>query len=165
MPRSQMVATGRTHRGTEPMEPHEMPNLPARIASKIEVHPETGCWLYQGYRSKDGYAQVKVDGKAVWFHRYMFTVANGREPLPGMSVDHMNNDRGPCRFRHCGCPDHIQEVTREYNSSVVPSHNGAKTHCPQGHEYAVHGGCHTDRHGVTRRYCKLCKSSKRVKAC
>ena len=89
--------------------------------------PNTGCWLWLGSVSQDGYSQV---GKPPWSgHRIAFEVKHG--PVPeGMEVDHI------CRVRCCVNPDHMQPLTHYDNlikSYRKVSPNSLKTHCPKGH--------------------------------
>ena len=91
----------------------------ARIQSKIQVDPQTGCWLYVGCVDKDGYARMKVEGKNRQAHVVCWEEHTGRKLAPGMTLDHLKGSRGPCRHRRCVCPDHLEEVTRSENSRRV----------------------------------------------
>jgi hypothetical protein len=97
------------------------------IKSKV-VTSETGCWLWTGCKSPEGYANyynVKV-------HRLTFTAANG--PIPtGLHIDHL------CRVRHCVNPAHLEAVTCRENLRRGEGFQGVnvrKTHCTRGHALA-----------------------------
>lgn len=135
----------------------EIASLPERIAARIVYVEETGCEIFTGYCTKDGYPQAKYGGKAVLVHRLRYTL-EVRELGPDETLDHLKDDRGPCRFRNCTCPAHLEPVTRSENSRRVVTANSLKTHCPRGHEYAVHGYLSThNKDGRTRRHCRLCQ--------
>jgi hypothetical protein len=128
-----------------------------RITAKIIVFPETGCWLWQGNLTRDGYGTVKIDGKTMLVHRVMYALHVGEIPIAQDGkpyvIDHMNGDRGPCRFRNCCNPAHLQAVTWEQNAAFVIPWNSKKEVCPQGHEYDRFS---VDKKGVKRRHCKQC---------
>lgn len=75
---------------------------------KWTVDPDTGCWLWTGYLTHDGYG---VSASRRW--GYLAHRANYRRhvgPIPaGFDVDHL------CRVRRCVNPDHLEAVTHEEN--------------------------------------------------
>jgi hypothetical protein len=80
-----------------------------------------------------GYPRITLRGTRWFAHRYAWTLANG--PIPdGMEIDHL------CRNTACCEPTHLEPVTGKVNKLRAPGSlnatNAAKTHCPQGHEYA-----------------------------
>ena len=77
-----------------------------RFWNFVLVEKETGCWLWQGRKQRDGYANFYIPGisNAVNAHRwsYEFFVADIPE---GLTIDHL------CRVRHCVNPNHLEAVT------------------------------------------------------
>jgi len=112
--------------------------------AKVTLPDETGCMNWTGSRKGNGYGEVslKPAGKFL-VHRVAYTIANGPIP-PGLVIDHL------CRNPQCVNPEHLEAVTNRENTlrgaaMQNGAHNAAKTHCPQGHEYAgenlyVHNG-------------------------
>jgi hypothetical protein len=84
--------------------------LPKKVMTDIWFEVRIGrpedCWPFTGRQSAKGYG---------WFY------CDGREHL--------------CRNRICANPYHLEPVTSAENTRRSPVYNGAKTHCPQGHEY------------------------------
>lgn len=61
--------------------------------SHVGVDP-TGCWLWSGSRTNDGYGYLFVAGKSTKAHRYAYELSHG-VILPGMCVCH-HCDTPPC---------------------------------------------------------------------
>ena len=108
----------------------------SRFLTKVDQRGPDDCWPWlglvrKGVREK-GYGRFPVDGKIVPAYRFAWVLVNGREPLPGMELDHT------CRNRGCVNPGHLEEVT--FRENVLRSGNRAalnarKTHCKHGHEF------------------------------
>lgn len=91
-----------------------------RLLSKVEIDPDTECWVYVGRDNGCGYAQVQVDrkrshgtarGTAILklVHRVAYEHLVG--PIPeGLVIDHL------CRVRKCVNPDHLEAVTYAENN-------------------------------------------------
>jgi hypothetical protein len=134
-----------------------------RITNRIVVDPTSGCWLWQGALTRDGYGVVSIDKKTMLVHRVMYSLHVGDIPVgkDGRSfvIDHMNDDRGPCRHRNCCCPAHLQAVEWSANSKFVKPWNAKKEQCPAGHAY---DRTSVDKKGVTRRHCTVCDRANRA---
>lgn len=86
-----------------------------RVLDRAVVDPDTGCWLWTGTLTAQGYGQVtgrltaKGYRKTPATHRVVWEHLRG--PIPeGYTIDHL------CRVRACCNPDHLEPVTNEENS-------------------------------------------------
>ena len=88
-----------------------LPCLAASKANAIEEYradPDTGCWIWQRFTDKNGYARVSINGRKTLAHRAYYERFNG--PIgEGLEIDHTCNNE----------------------SCVNPAHLVART--PQGH--------------------------------
>lgn len=120
----------------------DTPTRAERFVAKIEVDPVTGCWLWTGALSDNGYGAFNDGDRLVGAHRWSYKHFVG--PIPDeLEIDHQchNADAscagGVCRHRRCVCPEHLTPATSQEN--VVrgrrPGQVRAITHCPAGHPY------------------------------
>lgn len=111
----------------------------------ITVGAPNACWPFTGSLDSNGYGQHYFDGRLHQAHRVAYELTKG--PIaPGLHLDHL------CRNRRCCNPHHLEPVTCRENVNRSPVHNGARTHCPQGHPYSG------DNLRIYRgaRYCRAC---------
>ena len=101
-------------------------DLPPRIAAKIAVDGDTGCWLWTASRTSDGYGQAVVGGAVVGSHRAVFEMLVGAIP-EGLEADHL------CTIRRCANPEHIQPVTQAENIRRAAAAIHARPIYPCGH--------------------------------
>ncbi len=72
------------------------------------VDSSTGCHLWQGACSWNGYPRIKRDNRLQWAHRWYYEQEKG--PIPeGLDLDHL------CRTPRCVNPDHLEPVTKAEN--------------------------------------------------
>ncbi|MEU2267966.1 HNH endonuclease signature motif containing protein [Streptomyces olindensis] len=107
------------------------------MASKIEVDPETGCWLWTGScngEGQSGYGQVSYEGKTQLVHRVVFRLLVGEIP-EGFQVRHA--DPWGRHFTLCCKPDHLEAVPKKeaLRRRDWESARARRTHCPHGHAY------------------------------
>ena len=100
--------------------------LPPRIAARITIDPESGCWITGGHRDKDGYARLGDRG----LHRVVYELLVGPIP-PGLVIDHVLT-RG-CVSRACvNAVAHLEPITLGENTlrgNSFAAVNARKTHC------------------------------------
>lgn len=131
--------------------------LPARLFDKVSPEPMSGCWLWTGTVSNNGYGllMVRRDIPGKWrqrkvlAHRAVYEAS--RDLIPnGLTLDHL------CRNRLCVNPDHLEPVTLVENVMRGMSPLAIKarqTHCIHGHE--LRGvNLYVTRDG--RRKCRAC---------
>lgn len=96
--------------------------------------PNSGCWLWSGASTRDGYGRFQVAYSGHQEQRaHRFSYRRFKGPIPdGLQLDHK------CRVRCCVNPDHLEAVTAKVNtlrSEAVSAKNARKTHCVNGHEF------------------------------
>ena len=87
----------------------ELSDLTRTVRTKA-IECGCGCWVWTGAIDASGYAGVKMHGKRVLVHRYVFELEH--EPLGDLTVDHLCD-----RHRNCINPHHMEAVTRSLNST------------------------------------------------
>lgn len=130
-----------------------------RIERCIERIPESGCWIWMGALTNNGYGRAKRNGKTVVAHRVVHEALAGNID-EGMTLDHL------CRVRCCVNPAHMEVVTPRVNvlrGETVTAKNAAKTHCKRGHPLE---GDNLFVRKDGRRRCRACEraSQKRFKS-
>ena len=92
--------------------------------------PESGCWLWTGSLSHNGYGAFS-GAHTSRAHRLAYEYY--KEPIPANGqLDHL------CRVRCCVNPDHLEVVTNKTNvlrGIGVTAENAKRTHCIYGHAY------------------------------
>lgn len=108
--------------------------LPARFRAKV-VKDSSGCWLWQGAHSTEGYGLFHVPSprRMVRAHRFAWENSGRGAIPPGLQIDHL------CRVPSCVNPAHMELVTSRENTmrgDGPTSINAKKVRCPRGHEYS-----------------------------
>lgn len=126
---------------TKPTPPRE------RIQSKTNV-TESGCWEWNGYRTRQGYGKATVDGvHGTLVHRWAYEVFVGPIP-PGLEIDHL------CSNRACCNPEHLEPVSHDVN--VARGRRAQQTHCKRGHPLS---GDNIWLDSIGRRRCRECHNA------
>lgn len=125
----------------------------ARVGWIVDAN---GCHIWQGSRTKSGYAHVWDSAAKTTVHAHVLRYRREVGPIPeGMDLDHYICDNGP---RACCNPHHCRPVTRRENmlrSDSISAQNRAKDRCPKGHPLT---GDNLSRHELERgsRKCLRC---------
>lgn len=141
--------------------------LQERLDRHSIPEPNSGCWLWVGSISRNGYGRVNVrlpNGHHAprGAHRVSYELACG--PVDGsLDIDHL------CRTRCCINPSHLEPVTRSENlrrgdsAAVARARTALITSCPQGHPLS---GDNLYLSNEGKRACRICRSaaSRRYKA-
>lgn len=107
-------------------------SFPDSLYNRLQVM-ESGCIEFTGGRDRNGYGKIGIGGRTVNTHIAMYELEVG--PIPdGLELHHI------CENRPCVNVDHLEPMTHRENlllgDTTITAKNAAKTHCPQGHEYA-----------------------------
>lgn len=80
-----------------------------RFWSKVDVRRWNQCWEWRGYRTKDGYGRVHMDGTVRIAHRVAWELTNG--PIPdGLDALHHCDNPPCCNARHLFLGDHAANM-------------------------------------------------------
>lgn len=114
----------------------------------IEPEPNSGCWLWIACCNGNGYGRIRVDGKTVPVHRFVYELFHEKVPAH-LDMDHL------CRVPRCVNPNHLEPVTHRINTLRGNSPSAAcakKTYCVHGHSledaYIISG----------KRKCRICSA-------
>lgn len=119
----------------------------ARIQRMIVVDSESGCWLWTGPTTPNGYGKFRLPGASEQvIHRLLYEHYVG--PIgEGLQLDHL------CRVRACCRPEHFEQVTASENTWRQDHYERSRTECPKGHPYSDEN-TRIDKTGA--RHCREC---------
>jgi hypothetical protein len=135
----------------------------ARVFANV-VKDANGCWLWQGFKTVNGYGSTSYRNKSGRVHRYVYVALNG--PISStLDVCHT------CDVRLCINPDHLWAGTRKQNVEDMirkrRHYNSVKTICIRGHAltpdnvYQWHDGVRRCRECSRMRFRKGWKAVRR----
>lgn len=117
----------------------------AAVLQRIVINPETGCHIWPGEKTHNGYGRVKFDGRNQVVHRVVWEQSKGPVP-PGLQIDHI------CCVKACCNIAHLRVVTAKENSKA--RNYRRNENCPKcGGPYSVWA-----KSG--NRYCRPCRTAK-----
>jgi hypothetical protein len=128
--------------------------LEEKFWARVSPEPMSGCWLWTGQISPQGYAILSC----VAGHRISYELYVG--PIPkGLEIDHL------CRVRCCVNPRHLEAVTRKENvkrgespvAKCIDRPTCAKGHLLSGYNLRMYNS----RQGWTR-VCRQCHRESRM---
>lgn len=123
-----------------------------RFWEKVERTPN--CWLWKGFRDKNGRASFYMDGQPRSASRISFMLTYGSIPF-GKFVLHK------CDVPFCVNPTHLELGNQSMNmKQAVTRHRSkwyTKKSCKKGHEYNLQNTKYGFRRGWRDRVCLLCR--------
>ena len=73
----------------------------ARFMSKVEKHPEDGCWKWKAWCDKDGYGGFWFEDKTIRAHRFSWMLHNNETITKDRLICHS------CDVTNCVNPKHL----------------------------------------------------------
>lgn len=94
--------------------------VPSRLWERVQEEHLTGCWVWQGHKTRGGYGQARVAGIDYVIHRFMYLTLVG---LIGnkLQCDHICRNRACCNPAHIELVSNRENTTRGLNSRLKPS--------------------------------------------
>lgn len=89
-------------------------DMALEIVKSRTVLNDKGCHVWQGAKTKNGYGQMRMNGKQAYVHRLVAQASN-RMPLGLHPVHHK------CANPSCVNPDHLQVTTHRENTAEMLS--------------------------------------------
>ena len=125
-------------------------NLKSYLWERVELEPNTGCWLWSLHLDRYGYGQTAHKSKRITAHRLSYIAFKG--PIPnGLSVCHK------CDTPACINPDHLWLGTNKQNAEdSVKKGRRSHTHCVNGHEFTPENTYIKRHRGKEYKACKIC---------
>lgn len=124
-----------------------------RIKNKIKI-TENGCWEWQGYVLKSGYAQMSVNNKSTLIHRATYELYKGKIP-DGLLACHT------CDNKICCNPNHIFLGTYKDNMQDAQKKGKMKAYNHPSYSYYANGCRCEDCRNCMREY--IAKNQERIK--
>ena len=92
-------------------EPSDVTRVERLKATKVAIDDESGCWLWLGSLTREGYATVadrRGSKNSTTAHRLFYRTLVA--PIPSGETLHHK-----CNTRHCVNPDHLQPISQREN--------------------------------------------------
>lgn len=132
----------------------------ARVKAKTIVS-EKGCWVWQGWVTKQGYGLTAHRRKAARVHRKTFEILHSVNLAFEQHVCHS------CDVKLCCNPDHLWLGDNGANMLDLVNKGGHywrnRTHCPKGHEYTPENTYVRPATAGQRAGSRSCKECQRIR--
>jgi hypothetical protein len=134
-----------------------------RVLSRC-TRADNGCLIWNGGTNSCGYPQTLYRGVTKRCHRMLWQIAHNVTLPKNVAVCHTCDNRLCLEQSHHwtgSWGDNLRDCARKGRHT-----NGAKTHCPKGHEYKPGNFRYSDAgKGRKRRACAVCSRARlRIKA-
>ena len=94
----------------------------ARLDARREIDAQTGCWIYRGAETSNGYRHMSFHGRAEYPHRVAAIIFLGYDPASGLIVMH------ECDTPPCFNPDHLLVGTQKQNMAAAAARGRMGAH-------------------------------------
>jgi len=120
-----------------------------KLLSRRSVDPETGCWIWTGYKNNYGYGTVQFEGRKQLVHRLA--------AILWLKIEKWALHK--CDTPACFNPDHLFDGSASDNQQDAVAkkrhRNSRKTHCPAGHPLS-------GENLATSKVARVCKTCKKL---
>lgn len=121
-----------------------------KIEARLERIPLSGCWLWMGAITTQGYGVIRHEGKAQYVHRLMYKLMTG-DALLGLFACHR------CDTPGCANPHHIMPGDQLVNLRDMAAKGRGrkgKNACGKGHDMTDENAYRAPGGGLQCRACK-----------